>query len=424
MHVPSLSPSLACTSAVLALLAAAPAHAAPPKVAPAFAPYVEVRTITTQLAGTPRPGAYVGRRLAVDRWALGGRIVVATETARNSPGRVDLVDPGKGTITPLGGPDLEWPTAVATPWPGTGFAGGVYYFQQHDFPKDPGASRRVHRLPSTTVTGLGVVFSATGMDAGSGLAFAPPSFGAKLGGQLYGSDSSNAPGAASGDGIRRWDAAGNFTNEIVGPVVDNPDTYTDVTFTGPEFGAYADRLVAINTTGKDGENILVWAESALLGDDPRQAYDQRQVFATSTQDPVARATYGAWGANGYLFAMSQANVYRYDANGKRVVFLTAAPGFNDVEFGAKRALYVADLYGGLYEVRPSPAVFSSWLLATGCGPSKAMAELVASWRTGETCPGAALVCGASQASCGGDCFSKAQQATIATAVAAICQNPC
>lgn len=52
--------------------------------------------------------------------------------------------------------------------------------------------------------------------------------------------------------------------------------------------------------------------------------------------------------------MTQGTVYRYDASGKRLAFLTAVPRFNDLEFGAHRTPYVADLYGGLYEVRPSP----------------------------------------------------------------------
>lgn len=103
--------------------------------------------------------------------------------------------------------------------------------------------------------------------------------------------------------------------------------------------------------------------------------------------PVYHATYGAYGAKGYLFAHNQASVYCYNPNGTRSEFLTASPGFNDVEFGANRTLYVADLYNGLYEVKPSPKVFSDWLEATRCPLISDLGDVVDSWQVGGSCPG-------------------------------------
>lgn len=432
MNKPFIRSALRHTSALACALltAAAPAlaRATPPVPAPEFAPYIEVRTITAALPGTAPPGTFLRRTLAADRTgALGGRIVVATSAHGNGPGRIDLVDPKTGVITQVGGPDLLIPQAVATPWSGSAFVDGVYYFQQADFLKEPYAGRRVYVLPPNANTGTGVRFSPDGMDAGTGLVFAPPGFGATFGGQLFGSDSGNAPGASSGDGIRRWDATGAFTNEIMGPLANNPDTYTDVTFTGPEFSAYSNRLVAINTTGTNGENILIWKESTLRGGDALAAYNAREVFARAEgQPPVSRATYGSYGATGYLFTMNQSTVFRnYGPGAKRAAFLTAAPGFNDVEFGSKRTLLVADREGGLYEVRPSPKTFAAWLLSTGCGPAKPLAELVETWQTDERCPGAQLVCNAMNYKCSGSsCLGLAEQRIVTNAIMAICTNPC
>jgi hypothetical protein len=392
-----------------------------------FAPYIAVRQITNGLPGTPPPGAYIGRRVAVDRTgAFGGRIAVATDVYGNGPGRIDLIDPLTGTLTPLGGPDLRLPNAIAMPWAGS-FPAGVYYFQQFDFPGNPAASRKVYSLAPGAIGGLGAVLSTTGMDGGSGLAFAPAGFGPTLGGHLFGSDSSNAPGYDSGDGIRRWDAAGNFTNEVMGPIHNNPDSYTDLTFTGPEFGAFSNRLVGINTTGVGGENILLWNEAALLGHTELEAYNARQIFAITAAPsiPVSRAAYGAYGARGYLFAHNQTTLYRFDASGARSAFLTAVPGFNDLEFGANRTLYVADLYSGLYEVKPSPPTFASWTAATGCPVVADMADVIQTWQVGGSCPGAPMLCKAvREPVCGRQCLTPQQQSTIIAAVAAICANPC
>lgn len=153
------------------------------------------------------------------------------------------------------------------PFPGGSFADGVYYFQQFDFPGNPNASRKIYALPPGG-SGFGNVLSATGMDAGAGLAFAPLTFGPILGGQLFGSDSGNAPGFNSGDGIRRWDAFGNFTNEVMGPIANNPDSYTDVTFTGPEFGAFSNRLVAVNMTGTGSRRSRRRRRQAVARDRP------------------------------------------------------------------------------------------------------------------------------------------------------------
>jgi hypothetical protein len=431
MLMPRLSPSLVRCAAIVAaaLVPIAPRLAAAQVPVPTaeFAPYIGVRQITNALPDSPPPFAYIGRRIAVDRTgAFGGRIAVATDDYSAGPGRVDLVDPSTGALTPLGGSDLRRPNAVAMPWPGS-FPDGVYYFQQFDFPGNPGASRKVYSLPPGAIGGLGSVLSSIGMDAGSGLAFAPLSFGPTFGGQLFGSDSGNAPGATSGDGIRRWDVAGNWTNEVMGPIANNPDSYTDVTFTGPEFGAFANRLVAINSTGVAGENILMWTEAALNGHSELDAYNTREVFAVTLSPnlPVYRAAYGTYGARGYLFAHNQSTLYRYNANGTRSAFLTASPGFNDLEFGANRSLYVADLYSGLYEVRPSPDVFSGWLAGTRCPVISDMSEVVQSWQVGGACPGAAMLCKlVREPACGRQCLTSDQQATIIAAVAAICANPC
>jgi len=390
-----------------------------------FAPYIGVRQITNALPGTPPAGAYIGRRVAVDRTgAFAGRIAVATNAYSFGPGRVDLIDPITGALTPLGGPDLHMPNAVAMPWPGS-FPDGVYYFQQFDFPGNPAASRRVYSLAPGAIAGLGTVLSTSGLDAGSGLAFAPASFGPTFGGQLFASDSGNAPGFNSGDGIRRWDAAGNFTNEVMGPIANNPDSYTDVAFTGPEFGAFSNRLVAINTTGVGGENVLMWSEAALNGHTELDAYGAREVFAVTPSLPVYRASYGAYGAKGYLFAHNQGTLFRFNASGARSAFLTAVPGFNDVEFGANRTLYVADLYSGLYEVKPSPKIFSGWLAATSCPVVSDLSDVVQTWQVGGSCPGAALLCKlVREPTCGRECLTADQQATIAAAVEAICANPC
>lgn len=428
MFTPRLSPSLIRGAAIAASLvtAAAPklAAAQAPVPTPEFAPYIGVRQITNSLPGTPPPFAYIGRRLAVDRTgAFGGRVAVATDAYSASPGRIDLIEPNTGTLTPLGGSDLHLPNAIAMPWPGR-FADAVYYFQQFDFPGDPNASRKVYSLPPGG-SGFGSVLSATGMDAGSGLAFAPLSFGPTLGGQLFGSDSGNAPGFNSGDGIRRWDASGNFTNEVMGPIANNPDSYTDVAFTGPEFGAFSNRLVAINTTGVNNENILMWSEAALIGHSELDAYNSRQVFAVTPSLPVYRAAYGAYGAKGYLFAHNQGTLFRFNANGIRAPFLTASPGFNDLEFGANRTLYVADLYSGLYEVKPSPPIFAGWVAATRCPLVADLADVVQSWQVGGSCPRAALLCKlVREPACGRQCLTTDQQATIIAAVEAICANPC
>jgi hypothetical protein len=430
MFAPRLLPSLLRGAAAFAaslVVTAAPrlASAQAPVPTAEFAPYIGVRQITNALPGVAPPFTYTGRRIAVDRTgAFAGRIAVATNVYSTGPGRIDMVDPGTGAMAALGGPDLQLPNAVAMPWPGS-FSDGVYYFQQFDFPGNPNASRKVYKLAPGTPAGFGTALSATGMDAGSGLAFAPPSFGPVFGGQLFGSDSGNSPGFTSGDGIRRWDAAGNFTNEVMGPTANNPDSYTDVTFTGPEFGLFSNRLVAINMTGVAGQNILMWTEAALNGPTELQAHTAREVFASSASLPVYRAAYGPYGAKGYLFAHNQATMYRYNANGTRAAFLTASPGFNDVEFGTNRTLYVADLYSGLYEVKPSPDVFATWLGAQRCPIVSEISDVIQTWQVGGACPGAALLCKlVTEPACGRQCLTAAQQSTIVAAIEAICANPC
>ena len=416
----------AATLAAVLVVLVAPKYAAAQVPVPTaeFAPYIGVRQISNGLPGTPPPGAYIGRRIAVDRTgAFGGRIAVATNAYSFTAGRIDLVNPVNGAQTPLGGSDLRLPNAIAMPYPAGSFADAVYYFQQFDFPGNPAASRKVYAL-GPGGSGFGNVLSATGMDAGSGLAFAPPTFGAVYGGQLFGSDSGNAPGFNSGDGIRRWDAAGNWTNEVMGPIANNPDSYTDVAFTGPEFGPFSNRLVALNTTGVGGENVLMWTEAALVGHSELDAYNAREVFASSAS-PVYRAAYGAYGAKGYLFAHNQGTLFRYTPNGNRVPFLTAAPGFNDLEFGANRTLYVADLYSGLYEVKPSPTVFASWIAQTRCPLVSDLSDVVQSWQVGGACPGAPLLCKlVREGTCGRQCLTPDQQTTIINAIEAICANPC
>jgi hypothetical protein len=415
----------AAAIAVVLVVSVSPKYAAAQVPVPTaeFAPYIGVRQITNGLPGTPPPGAYIGRRIAVDRTgAFGGRIAVATNAYSFTSGRIDLVNPISGAQTPLGGSDLRLPNAIAMPYPAGSFADAVYYFQQFDFPGNPAASRKVYGLPPGG-SGFGNVLSATGMDAGSGLAFAPPTFGPVFGGQLFGSDSGNAPGFNSGDGIRRWDAAGNWTNEVMGPIANNPDSYTDVAFTGPEFGAFANRLVAINTTGVAGENVLMWTEAALNGHSELDAYNSREVFSVAAP-PVYRAAYGAYGATGYLFAHDQLTLYRYNSSGGRVPFLTAVPGFNDLEFGANRTLYVADLYSGLYEVKPSPTVFSSWIAQTRCPMVSDMSDVIQTWQVGGACPGAPMLCKLVREPCGRECLTAAQQKTIINAIEAICANPC
>jgi hypothetical protein len=178
-------------------------------------------------------------------------------------------------------------------------------------------------------------------------------------------------------------------------------------------------------TGVSGQNLLMWTEAALLEQNELDAYNGREVFAVSASLPVYRATYGAYGATGYLFAHNQTSVYRYNASGTRSEFLTAAPGFNDVEFGANRTLYVADLYNGLYEVKPSPKVFSDWLEATRCPLISELGDVVDSWQVGGSCPGAAMLCKlVREPACGRQCLTTTQQQTIIAAVAAICANPC
>lgn len=403
------------------LLPGAVAHAAP-TLAPAFAPYFEVRTLTTSLPGVAPPGTYIRRRVAFDRnGAFGGRVAVSTNLFGSGPGAIHLVDPASGALTQLGGPDLALPMDVAIPAAGSPFGGRAYFFQQSDLVTP---NRRVYSL-ALGEGGLGTVLSGTGMDAGSGLAFAPASFGPTLGGQLFGSDSGNAPGFTSGDGVRRWDSAGNYTNEVMGPLAANPDSYTDVAFTGPEFGAASNRLVAFNTTGVGGENVLLFSEATLLGNDTLGAYNARQVLAATAVEPASRGTYGAYAGAGYLYGMSQGTVYRYASNGARVPFLTDAPGFNDVEFGAGRTLYVADLGAGLHAVTPSPAAFGDWLERSRCQLLRDAADVVSTWKVGGACPGSKLLCRiATVPACGDTCVSPAQKSTIISAVEAICQSPC
>src|SRR5689334_23441105 len=111
----SLLPLLRWT-AVFAVAVAAPRLAAAQVPVPTaeFAPYIGVRQITNGLQGTPPAGAYIGRRIAVDRTgAFGGRIAVATNAYSFTAGRIDLVNPVNGAQTPLGGSDLRLPNAIA-----------------------------------------------------------------------------------------------------------------------------------------------------------------------------------------------------------------------------------------------------------------------------------------------------------------------
>src|SRR6476646_3705737 len=100
--------SLLRWTAVLAVAVTAPRLVAAQVPVPTaeFAPYIGVRQITNALPGTPPAGAYIMRRVAVDRTgAFGGRIAVATNAYSATPGRIDIVDPGSGAQSPLGGAD-------------------------------------------------------------------------------------------------------------------------------------------------------------------------------------------------------------------------------------------------------------------------------------------------------------------------------
>src|SRR5262245_58075850 len=114
MIAPRLFPLIrgAAAIAVVFVVSVSPKYAAAQvPVPPAeFAPYIGVRQITNGLPGTPPPGAYIGRRIAVDRTgAFGGRIAVATNAYSFTAGRIDLVNPISGAQTPLGGSDLRLP---------------------------------------------------------------------------------------------------------------------------------------------------------------------------------------------------------------------------------------------------------------------------------------------------------------------------
>ena len=117
-------------------------------------------------------------------------------------------------------------------------------------------------------------------------------------------------------------------------------------------------------------------------------------------------------------------MFRYNANGTRSEFLTASPGFNDVEFGANRTLYVADLYSGLDEVTPSPNAFATGLGAQRCPSVSEISDVIQTWQVGGACPGAALLCKLATEPVCGRCLSPAQQSTILAAIEAICANPC
>lgn len=410
------SPAALWSATALTVLLPA-AVGAQPTLDAAFTPYMEVRTLTSALPGVPPPGSLPARRIAFDHHgAFGGRVAVAML----NPGSITLVDPQSGVLSPLGAASLGLVTDITIPAPGA-YGGRAYFFQQSDL-INPG--RRPYWLAPGDL-GLGTVFSATGMDAGSGMCFAPQSFGPTLGGQLFGSDSGNAPGFPSGDGIRRWLPDGTFVNEVMGPAIANPDTYSDLTFTGPEFGPAHSRLVAFNTTGVGGENILLFSEAALLANDASGAYNAREVFATAGGAPVSRGTYGAYGNHGYLFGLGAGTVYRYEASGSRVPLLTEPTGMSDVEFGPKRALYVTDNGSGLYAVQPSPGVFADWLQRSRCPLLQDAAQLVSGWQVGGNCPGQQLVCAAIAAtSCQRTCISSADRTTIYAAIEAICANPC
>jgi len=380
---------------------------------------------------------YISRRIAHDvSGDFGGQIAVSTDIFTADIGQIDLVDPVTGALDPLA-LNFMRPNLIAFPAPASAYTAGLYYFQQWDFPAPdhPASSRKVYRLdPGVDYVGdgtpasVGTQFETNGMDAGSGLIFAPDSFGS-LGGQLFGSDSGNAPGSTSGDGVRRWDSAGTFTNEIMGNTANNPDTFADLTFTGEEFGAFSNRLVVANTTGINGRNLFTWTAASIEGNvDPLSTYWSYALFHVVSNPGDAgqymrRVTYGAYGEKGVLFGATQGSVYRFNANQSKQEFLSASPGFNDIEFSGNRTLFVADLYSGLYRVDPSPARFATFLSTRRCAAAAPLAATVSEWTVGGECPGAAALCALAD-SCGRTCFSSTEQKIITDAVQAICELDC
>jgi hypothetical protein len=139
----------------------------------------------------------------------------------------------------------------------------------------------------------------------------------------------------------------------MGPIAFNPDSYVDVAFTGPEFGAQANRLVAVNTTGVNGENLLLWDEATLLATDFNGAWSARQVFyAAGPGSPIyGRATYGVQGCTGYLIAATDNAIDRFDASGNHTPFVAGVTAIGDIEFGGG-TLYFSDGLNQLWAVDP------------------------------------------------------------------------
>jgi hypothetical protein len=420
---------IALSLALATFMAGGAAHATAwkPVLQGNFVHYFEVRTITDALPGAPAPPfTYLTRRLSFDHAGIyGGRVAVSTDRY-TSAGNIVLVNPTTGAIeikapSPDVG-DMWRPTAVAIPSTIGPYLSRIYHFQQHDT-ADPWFGRKVFWIGAGQATSFGSVFSGTGMDAGSALTFAPASFGG-YGGQLFGTDSGNSPGFTSGDGVRRWDSAGTWTNEVMGPTANNPDSYVDLTFTGPQFGAFSHRLLVANTTGVGGENIIGWSDATLAANDALGAYNAREVLSTSAglSGPVKHITYGAYASKGVVYGEAHTDTYRFDSAGNSKLFMKG--GFNDLEFGTGRRLFVADLYDGLHEVKPSPLAFAHFLRGRRCDAAHDFVDDVLSWQVGGTCAGYLALCRlASRGSCE-DCLSPAEAEIVNEAVEAICGKPC
>jgi hypothetical protein len=61
-------------------------------------------------------------------------------------------------------------------------------------------------------------------------------------------------------------------------------------------------VLADGVFGNPHSESAMWSESTLLASTELGAYNARQVFAVTPSLPVYRASYGPYGASGYIFA--------------------------------------------------------------------------------------------------------------------------